>query len=100
MTLNLRRVPITETNYQSQSRDRLRKILESKMKTIMIGAIASMEEEFSELLDNPDFFDAFTRCRSSILDKGNAQIRNMREELDQYKMDWERYNYKITRDDQ
>ncbi len=65
----------------------------------MIGAIASMEEEFQEDLNNPDFFDAFNRCRSSILDKGNAQIRNMKEELDQYQMDWKRFNYKITKDE-
>lgn len=100
MTFNLTRVPIQETNYESQSRDRLSKILESKMKTIMIGAIASIEEEFEEFLDDPEVFDAFTRCRSSILDKGNNQIRNMKEELTQYKVDWKRYNYKITRDDQ
>ena len=100
----LRKVKPEETLYQQQSRERLKKILEGKMRTVMIGAIASVEECFSTWLklkgrrteDEQDFFEAFQDCRSEILDKGNAQIRNLDEEMKQYVMDWKRYNYKIS----
>jgi predicted esterase YcpF (UPF0227 family) len=101
----LRKKVLEETNYQSQSKARLKKILEGKMRTIMIGAIASIEEAFyswlklkgTRTLDEQDFFEAFQDCRSQILDKGNTQIRNLEEEISQYIVDWKRYNYEISR---
>ena len=104
----LRKVGNNETDYQIESKKRLNEILKTKMTTIMIGAISAIEEEFEELfgkknnrtLQQQKLYDAFIRCRSKILDKGNLQIRNTQEELNQYVVDWKRCNYVIGRENE
>ena len=38
------------------------------------------------------FFDIYQKIRSDILDKGNAQARNIDAELNQYDVTWLRYS--------
>ncbi len=102
--MELRKKPVEETQYESQSKERLKVIITKKMRTIMIGAIASIEEEFQawlklngkRTLEEQEFFNAFQACRASILDKGNDKIRDVEDELAQYVVEWKRYNYEIT----
>jgi hypothetical protein len=89
-----------EDRYRQDSRERLAKILKKKVQTTMIGALSSLEENFSFLWDSGDgpmspeqkmMYDAFQKVRSEILDKGNTQSRNIDAELAQYEVKWLRY---------
>jgi hypothetical protein len=89
-----------EDKYRQDSRDRLSKILKKKVETTMIGALSSIEDHFSFLWSSGDgpmspeqkmMYDTFQKVRSEILDKGNAQSRNIDAELAQYEVKWLRY---------
>jgi hypothetical protein len=91
-----------DQKYKQDSLDRLSKILKKKIETTMIGALSSIENHFSFLWDNSDginseekemMFELFQKVRSEILDKGNAQARNVDSELSQYEVKWLRYRY-------
>jgi hypothetical protein len=74
------------------SKKRLKDVGQQKIKTTMIGAIASIEEHFGFLWDNnPDMKNVFDLVRSEILDKGNTQIRNFEVELSNYDIIWNKY---------
>ena len=68
------------------------KTIEKKIKTTMIGAIASIERIFGELwndgeIDSPEqakLFEDFQALRNEILDNGNKQLREAKLELDKY----------------
>lgn len=52
-----------------------------RIRTTMIGAIDSVERNFSEEIKNsPDFKNKFSIVRKEILDLGNKQIRNLKDE--------------------
>lgn len=90
----------TDERYNEQSKDRLLKISETKIKTAFIGAISSFEEAFgylwghnspnptAEQRRNKDIWD---RIRKEIFDKGNNQIRGLKNEFDYYTIHWDRY---------
>lgn len=91
-----------DNDYLKASKDRLAKIVTKKIQTTMIGAIADIEEYFSYLwnVDNPtaedlEFKTLFDDLRQSILDRGNNQIRNIKVELDQYDIHWNRHQVKF-----
>jgi hypothetical protein len=93
-----------EEQYRSDSKDRLAKILKKKIETTMIGALSSIEEHFGflwnqeagSMTDEQIFMkDAYQKIRSEILDKGNAQARNIDAELSQYDVKWLKYTIKI-----
>ncbi len=90
-----------DEKYRADSRDRLSKILKKKIQTTMIGSLSSIEEHFSHLWEGdmtPEkqaFYDIFQKVRSEILDKGNAQARNLDAELNQYEVKWLRYSMTI-----
>jgi hypothetical protein len=92
-----------EQKFKEDSRDRLSKILKKKIQTTMIGALSSIEENFSFLWDNDDVSEndkaimqnLYQKVRSEILDKGNNQARNIDAELSQYDIQWLRYSVKI-----
>lgn len=94
---------LREDKYKQESKDRLSKILKKKVETTMIGALASIEQHFSSLwsVDGPmtkdqeKMYDLYQKIRSEILDKGNAQARNIDAELAQYEVKWLRYNMTI-----
>jgi hypothetical protein len=94
---------LREEKYKQDSRDRLSKILKKKVETTMIGALSSVEEHLgflwnSEELSSADrqkMLDLYQKIRSEILDKGNAQARNIDAELAQYDVKWLRYSVNI-----
>lgn len=92
---------------QNSSKERLRRIIETKMKTLMIGAIAKIEGFFgekvwgfrlpesectNEQLDNELIWE---QLRDEILNLGNKQIRATMSELDLYDIVWSGYQYKF-----
>lgn len=91
-----------ENEYKKSSQERLGKIIETKMKTIMIGALAVIEQEFGHLWkkgamtkltkEEESLLRTYEKIRKDILDKGNLQIRNVKQELEQYEIEWKRYN--------
>lgn len=99
-----------ESKYKYDSKERLSKILKKKVETTMIGALSSIEEHFSFLWSDfagetvslkdmtPDqkaMYDVYQKVRSEILDKGNAQSRNIDAELNQYEVKWLKYSITI-----
>ena len=90
-----------EDQYRASSRERLGKILKKKIETTMIGALSSIEDHLGFLWDNGGSEDLsqerqemkrlFQLIRSEILDKGNAQARNIDAELSQYDVHWNKY---------
>ena len=86
-------------DYDSRSKDRLKKIVATKIKTTMIGALDYIEKNFGQLWDTDDplteeqqyLKDLFLQTRQEILDNGNDQIRNLDTELEQYEVTWKRY---------
>lgn len=87
--------------YQSDSKDRLSKILKKKVITTMIGSLSSIEKHFGFLWEgDPEnlndeqrtMYDIYQKTRQEILDKGNAQAKNVDAELSQYEIKWLRYN--------
>lgn len=85
--------------YCDKSHDRLERIASQKIKTTMIGAIASIEEHLGFLLDEgesgQDNRELFNKLRSEILDKGNQQIRNLSKEFKLYDISLKRHNYTL-----
>jgi len=84
-----------------RSKDRLRKEINKRINTTMIGAIASIEKYFGKMwgFENQDVTpqqerlrEVFEELRSEILDKGNAQIRNIESELSSYDVVWNRFH--------
>lgn len=90
-----------EDKYKEDSKDRLSKIIKTKLSTTMIGAIASLEEHFGFLWNNPngespspeqeEMKRLFLIVRSEILDKGNNQSRNIDVELSNYEIEWKKF---------
>lgn len=94
--------------YRKASKEKLTKVIETKMKTVMVGAISKVEEKFGYLwshgsdkdLDEDEliFKELFDELRSAIFDNGNNQIRNLKVELDNYKVEWgNRYSLPVKR---
>lgn len=95
-----------DKKYQENSKARLSKILERKLRTTMIGSIAAMEDEFGHLwgqdlatnnLSNQqqEWREVWNRVRSRILDNGNANLRAAQNEIAQYTISWDRYVIKL-----
>lgn len=90
-----------EQRYREVSKKKLSDSIATKMRTIMIGALAKMEEEMGGLWGNnhdkplskfeQEMYDRWQNIRTHILDLGNNNIRAVEQELTQYNMTWERY---------
>jgi hypothetical protein len=91
--------------YNKASRERLLKICASKIRTTMIGALDSIEKKLGKFW-TPEFGDKpnneqlilkklYEEIRQEILDRGNAQIRNLETEFEQYEIEWKRYQIKL-----
>ncbi len=85
--------------YREISSERLQRSLEKKCRTTFIGAISSMEKEFgplwghgtpvTELTEEQAFYrERWERLRKEILDKGNAELRAVRNEVADYDVEW------------
>lgn len=95
---------LREDKYKNDSKVRLSKILKKKVETTMIGALSSIEKHFgflwmSETGDlTPEqkvMYDLYQKVREEVLDRGNAQARNVDSELNQYEVNWLRYSSNI-----
>jgi len=89
-----------EEEYKKTSREKLKKIACSKIRTTMIGALDIIEKALS--LDEDDGSEAYAatrrlyeKIRQDILDKGNTQIRNLESEFEQYEVKWLRYTLNL-----
>ena len=75
-----------------EEKKKIIKLIQSRIRTTMIGAISSIEEFFGFLWNASDLSDEdkqkmlqiFLQTRSNILDKGNVQIRNIENDLDKF----------------
>ena len=82
------------------SKEKFIQLLEAKTKTAAIGTLASIEESFGKLWghDQNDPSEgqmqnreAWQQLRTEILDKIHEQKRQLINELEQYQMEWTRY---------
>ena len=88
-----------DENWKLKSRERLEKIVASKMTTLMIGALAAIEEYFGDLWGNGEPNGEFEQqcykdwllLRNKILDMGNKGIRTVKKETQQYEVEWVKY---------
>ena len=90
-----------EQKYKVNSKDRLFNIASKKIKTTMIGALSTLEENLGFLWWHESDEDIspeqqhmktiFEQVRSDILDKGNTQIRNLEAEFNYYDITWLRF---------
>lgn len=89
----------TRKTYSNQeSAEMLCMQLKKRVKTTMIGSIASIEENLSFLWERGDeesekFFELFQKIRSEILDKGNRESRNLESDLNKYEIKSKFINY-------
>ena len=91
--------------YEENSKKRLSKIIETKLKTSFIGALSHFEENVgllwghgadSELTEEQEFMkEVWEKTRTSVLNNGNNQIRACKFEIDQYQIHWNRYQMKL-----
>lgn len=88
---------MTDKDFCEVSKERLCKIIESKLRTTFIGNLSCFQEEFSDILDDKDFKQSWEITRKKILDNGNNNIRALMKELRQYEIRWtgEKTNFKI-----
>ena len=91
---------IHKDNWKQKSRERLDKIVKTKMTTLMIGSLDAIEKAFGELWnDGAPVNESERQCqkewlllRQTILDLGNKQIRAMQKEIQQYDVEWNKYS--------
>jgi hypothetical protein len=86
------------------SKRKFQEILQKKFQTTFIGAISQIELEFGFLWGNnkniedctpteKEWFERWQRLRTRILDNGNNQLRAVENELEQYAMTFNGYQY-------
>lgn len=75
--------------YKTESRQKLLDFCSTAIKTTMIGSIAILEENLSDL----EYEQVFNKLRKQILDLGNEQIARIQDEFERYTVEWLRYNY-------
>jgi hypothetical protein len=79
--------------YKKDSEERLKKISRKKIQTTMIGALDTIEKRLGFLWkDDNKMRVIYETVRQEILDRGNDQIRNLDNELEQYDIEWLKYN--------
>jgi hypothetical protein len=79
--------------YKKDSNDRLKKIARKKIQTTMIGALDTVEKHLGFLWENDSKMRViYETVRQEILDRGNNQMRNLDSEIEQYDVEWLRYN--------
>lgn len=98
---------LNEERAQQNSKKQLMSNVQKKMKTTMIGALATFEEGFGHLWGHGKHIDDLTpseeeyrqiwdAVRSTVLDKGNNQSRAAMDEIAQYTMNWNRFNMNLV----
>lgn len=93
-------------HYLDQSRERLRNNVAAKIRTVMIGSLARVEEKLGYLWGQGKPYRDLTdreivmqgvkeELRTEILNHGNNLLRAAMSEIDQYKVEWNRYQYEM-----
>lgn len=73
-----------------KSKDRLTGHIKKRISTTMIGALSDMEKYLGDYLENnPEIHE---KIRSSILDRGNYQIRLLDLELSDYTIKYNKHD--------
>jgi hypothetical protein len=80
---------------QTESKSRLEKQITTRMRTITIGSLAIIEEELIDNNDDIELKKVYDIMRKRILDLGNTQIRNIKEEMETYTIESNRYTVKL-----
>lgn len=87
-----------QRNREQQKRvrdfNKLVSLIESKIKTTMIGAISDVEKALPEIVGS----ETFSKIRQEILDRGNDQIRIIKSELANYNIEFLGYTFKVIED--
>ena len=84
------------------SKKQLTNMLTKKFKTTMIGSLASFEGYFGSLWGHgkstenlteaeSTWRDLWEQVRTDILNKGNSQLRAALEEINNYELEWKKY---------
>lgn len=74
-------------------RQQLSDDIQKKMKTIMVGSLAIIEEELEDFLnENPDIYN---KIRKRIFDNGNAQINYVERAIQTYDVKSRRFKLKL-----
>ena len=94
-----------QQRYLDESKKRLSKIVETKLKTAFIGALSNFEQEFgflwghgqqSDPTEEQEFMkEIWERTRTSVLNNGNNQIRAVRSEIANHSIEWQRYRTEL-----
>lgn len=89
--------------YEQQCKDRLKKIVDKKFTTAIIGALAAFEDKFGDIWGHFEEYDedltesqkkyekVWEDVRNEILNQGNHQKRVVLEEIDNHDVNWKRY---------
>lgn len=88
-----------KTRYQAASRSKLQNAISKRIRTTMIGALATMEEKLGFLFgedgnrnkEQEHLYNLFKEIRSNILDKGNDQIRQLENDFDAYTIEMKKF---------
>jgi hypothetical protein len=91
------------------SKEKLKKVANTKMRTTFIGSLSAIEKFFSELWEY-DYQDGeevskrkrvwkekWEQCRAEILNNGNNQLRAVDAEIDQYSVSWDGYTRNFSK---
>lgn len=93
-----------QKQYEEDSKNRLFKIGTKQIRTTMIGALAAIENKFGHLWNHGNvpqteqeemFRELYDELRKDVLDKGNQQIHNFTQEIQQYQISWNRYSISL-----
>ncbi len=91
--------------YLEESKKRLGRIAETKIKTSFVGAIAACEELIGFLWGNgedaltpeqEEFKQLWEQLRNRIMTNGNNQIRAFKNELEKNTVHWDRHHIKVS----
>jgi hypothetical protein len=90
-----------EQKYLENSKERLGKIITTKIRTSFIGALSQFEENFgflwghgnNEVLTEEEAImqEVWERTRTAVLNNGNNQIRAVKNEIECNTVHWDRY---------
>jgi hypothetical protein len=95
-----------EQRFLELSRQRLDKLISTKIRTAFIGALAAFEDNYGFLWGKDkeegeltkaetDMADLWEQTRTKILNNGNAQIRAAQTEIANHVIKWNRYHIEL-----
>lgn len=89
---------------KESGKKRLLEMARRKIETAMIGSLASIEKHFGHLFGFGEYTltkeqermkEKYDILRAEILDKGNAQIRHLENDLNNFDVKTNRFHYNI-----